>query len=181
MELKKQYDKLVSKRKIVLDELSLLEQDEEVKRYIALKEEDDKMQDTQAELYQQLKYAEYDSCNHILVSSKVTYDALEGRKNYSYGCIKCGLNEEVMDDYLSLLTPEEEIMHNYFKMKATYVIPGVRTGYTCNLDLARAIYRKVVEANPDIDDETARTDINNFLNSCSKLTTWKLSIFANST
>ena len=82
----------------------------------------------QKDLYKQMKIDEYSFCNHIWVNTLHDYDSFEGRSYNYHGCIKCGLDQRVF--YLS-----EQYR---------------------DLDLAKAIYSKIKEAHPDIDDETAR-------------------------
>ena len=101
------------------------------------------------------KYFEkYSNCKHILIYSKMDYDKHEGRKNFSCGCIKCGLDNSVFDYYYSLLTEEEKIKHEYLKENGLNIV-GISTGIVCDLDLAQEIYAEITSKNPKIEDQEA--------------------------
>jgi len=112
----------------------------------------------QKDLYKQIKVGEYSSCNHIWVNTLHDYDSYEGR-SYNYdGCVKCGLDQRIfhlMESYLSpdWLTLNQRIMYDY--MRNHSYKSGIDTNLLCDLDLAKAIYAKIKEVHPDIDDETA--------------------------
>ena len=106
-----------------------------------------------------MKIEEYSSCNHIWVNTLQSYDSFEGRSCDYYGCVKCGLDKRVFylkekRHYLDLLTLDERIMYN-FMLNNSSCYSGINTNLLCHLDLAKAIYAKIKESKPDIDDETA--------------------------
>lgn len=68
---------------------------------------------------------EYLSCNHIYISLNNDFNI----------CMKCGLVK-------SFVLPPD-------------YCDGIYTNILCDIELARAIYSKIKEAHPDIDDETA--------------------------
>ncbi len=119
----------------------------------------DQVANNERKLYTQLEFDKFSSCNHIWVNTLCDYDRSEGR-SYNYcGCIKCGLDQRVfhfLDYYpdLSLLSLDQEIMYEF--MRNHYYKGGIYTKVLCDLDLAKAIYSKIKEVHPDIDDETAR-------------------------
>ena len=156
-ELKSKYDNIIIKRKKVIDEINALENDKKNKRYFDLCAKDKELKKQQKNLYKEFKNSEYSSCNHICVNTLHDYDRLEGRSFDYCGCIKCGLDERVYykvdnqfnPDYLSF---EEKVMYEY--LNNHYDTKGKNTYLLCDLDLARAIYNKIKEYHPDINDET---------------------------
>lgn len=154
-ELKKEYDETTEQRVAVIDELKQLENDELVKRYLELKKENYNLYDKQLRLYGSIKKEEYDECKHILVYSKIDYDRYEGRTYRSCGCIKCGLDNSVLDKEREWLTPTQKIMYDYLRKNHLNYFNGIKIDILCDIDLATSIYSKIKDANPDIDDETA--------------------------
>lgn len=153
--LKEQYSKVVDERKDVLRQIEELEKDENVKKYIELKGHNDKLI---KQLYIDMKNDEYSSCNHILVNTLHDYDSCEGRSYNYYGCIKCGLDSRILSRILEpsesfLLPLEQKVMYDFLKKNGFN--GGVDFDDFCDLDLGKAIYSKIKERHPDIDDETA--------------------------
>ncbi len=99
-----------------------------------------------------MKQQNYETCNHILVYSKIEYDRYEGRTYKSRGCIKCGLDNSILDTNIDFLHSKEKIKYTYLRKK---YLTGIETKVTCDLDLARAIFSKIKEAHPKIDNKTA--------------------------
>lgn len=156
--LKEQYSKVVDERKDVIEQIKELEKDEKVGKYIELNGYNDKLIEQQRKLYINMKNDEYSSCNHILVNTLHDYDSCEGRSYNYYGCIKCGLNSNIMSKNLllqdSLLLPlQQKVMYDFLKKNGFN--GKVDTYELCDLDLGKAIYSKIKERHPDIDDETA--------------------------
>ena len=157
--MKNQYDKIVSERKELIKEINSLAENEIVKKYFELCNKNDKLATQQKDLYKQIKVGEYSSCNHIWVNTLHEYDSWEGR-SYNYdGCVKCGLDQRVfrlMEIYHKpdLLTPNQRIMYDYMINHLSYK-SGTYTNLLCDLDLASAIYKRIMKVHPDIDDETA--------------------------
>ncbi len=155
--LKKEYDEIIELRNRIIKEMKVLEENESIKRYFELEKQNKSLYANQLRLFTTMKEQEYDSCSHILVFSKIEHDRWEGRTDKSSGCIKCGLDNSVLDCDRRYLPFDKEIMYNYFKKKRGYsaYLTGIETKIACNLDLAQAIYRKIKIAHPNIDDETA--------------------------
>lgn len=157
--LKEQYDKIVLERKELITQINELEDDAKIKTYFRLCSQNNQLAEQQKELYKQVKVEEYSSCNHIWVTTLHDYDSFEGR-SYNYcGCVKCGLDQRVFHSMenchkLDYLTLDQQIMYNF--MHGGYYKSGIDTKVLCDLDLAKAIYAKIKEAHPDIDDEMAR-------------------------
>lgn len=120
------------------------------------------MSNKQEQLYKEIKFEEYNSCHHIWVIDFYDYDSMEGRSYKQYGCIKCGLDwtvfrlkEECQGIYG--LPLKEQVMYEYLtsdrirnKNKST-----IMSKVMCDLNLGQAIYAKIKQNHPNIDDETA--------------------------
>lgn len=150
--LKRKYEELENQREKTIEELNQLEEDDRVKRYIELQSKNETLYNEQIALYQELKKEEYSSCNHILVYSEIDYDRYEGRSYKRCGCIKCGLDGSVSSQSREYLPFSQKIMYDYLRKNH---LRGKETNITCDLDLAHAIYSKVKEVHPDINDDTA--------------------------
>lgn len=156
--LKNQYDQIVSEKKGLIEQISVLEENEKVKKYLKLCSERDKLANKQENLYKQIKIEEYSSCNHIWVNILHESDCCEGR-SYNYcGCVKCGLDKRVFHLLesrinLGVVSLDQIIMLDVLKNHSYKA--GIDTRLSCDFDLAKAIYSKIKEAHPDINDETA--------------------------
>lgn len=148
--LRDEYDKIVSEMADITKQLKKLSKSEMVKKYLELKSQYDQLSCMQQDLYNKIKDNEYSSCNHIWISSLVN-----GKYRY-FGCIKCGLDQRILglDVPPSALFFDQQKMYEFMKKHPSYR-QGIYTKISCNLNLARAIYSKIKEAHPDIDDETA--------------------------
>ena len=76
----------------------------------------------------------------------------EGCTHKSCGCIKCGLDGSVSNQDREYLSFSQKIMYDYLRK---HHLRGKETNITCDLELAHAIYSKVKEVHPDINDDTA--------------------------
>ena len=155
MSSKSEYNKIENKIEKVNQEIDKLMKDEYVQKYVSLKDDLDQLLDLKDELYVEMKTDEYSSCNHIFVYTKIKHETVD---NYEYkccGCIKCGLNNEVLDYKRKDLNPDQLIMYNYLSNKNNSYGGSLNAHVLCNLDYARAIYRRIAEKHPGIDDKTA--------------------------
>lgn len=152
-EIKKEYDSVTKERQEVLDELQSLKGNEIVKRYLELISNNEKLIKKQKMLYTEMKTNEYKNCEHISIISRIERDRYEGRSYKYSGCIKCGLNEAVLVSDGKFLSLENKIIYDYI-MKYN-MGHGVYLDVVCDLNLAKAIYSKIKERHPEIDDETA--------------------------
>ena len=96
-----------------------------------------------------------------MIKSYLECDYGYGGKNTTYcTCIKCGLDEGVNYDYYGNLSEDEyEAMKAYFNKTHFGWLRNLSneassTEY-CDGELAQAIYKKIKEVHPDIDDKTA--------------------------
>lgn len=146
------YNKLLSDLKDIELEKSTLEENEIVKRYLQLKKDITKLQNKKIKIYKEMKYQEYDKCNHILIYSKIENDPHESRTYKYRGCIKCGLDESVLDaDYT--LSFDEQIKYDYLISKGIRYIHGIQTDVVNNLEKAQLYYQKLKSKYQYEDDE----------------------------
>lgn len=156
--LKAKYQQLVAGRKDIIKQINDLGNDEIVKKYLALCNQDNSLSIQQKNLYSQMKTEEYSLCDHIWVNILQYYDHSEGRFYHYHGCIKCGLDQSVFllmenTNDPKWLTPDQRIMYDFMRYHSYN--SDVNTHLFCDLNLAKAIYSKLKEVHPNIDDETA--------------------------
>lgn len=165
--LKKKYEDIVSKRKEIIDQIEILKNDEKIIKYFELCSKNQIYQDEQKQLYKEMKYEEYSTCNHIWVKTLHEHDSYESRSYDYFGCMKCGLDQRAflsaerrfsIDNFLQDSVPltEERIMYNFMTEHRSYASEIDYDSVLCDLDLAKAIYSKIKQAHPDIDDETIK-------------------------
>ena len=154
-ELKEILVKAEEEREQMLLQLSVLEKTEEVKKYLLLKDKSASLFFECQELIKRIKLEEFESCNHIWITTNEMVDKNKGRSCRFLGCIKCGLDQDVINklNTIHFLPYEEQLMCTF--MENSKYITGIVSFESCDLSLARAIYSKIKEKNPDIDDETA--------------------------
>lgn len=150
---KREYEELVHRRKLIKEEKKELEGNEYVKRYLELIKKDKILLKSEHEYYSAIKNYEYKNCEHVLVFCKVSED-LRGRIFKNCGCIKCGLDESVLNKNKEDLTFKESIMERYLKMNQSY-LSGKKIYVQCDLSLACSIYSKIKQKYPNINDVTA--------------------------
>lgn len=161
-ELREQYGKTIETRRKLIEEIKFLENDERVKEYFRLCKENKELVELQNQLYKEIKFAEYSSCNHIWVIDLHDYDSWEGRSYNTHGCIKCGLDYRVFNfkeqcHNIFYLPLEQQVMYEYLTSKSDVGKSRniTTTRIMCDLDLGRAIYAKIKENYPDIEDDIA--------------------------
>lgn len=153
-----EYNELIEQKKKVEQAIKIFEESAVIKDYLELTEEKKNLQKEETHLYKEMKKEQYASCEHITVYSSIEHDRTEGRTYKDCGCIKCGLDTRALDlDCDSnFLSPDKKIMYDYFQKNSIIgSLKGINTEIVCDLDLAKAIYSKIKEAHPNIDDETA--------------------------
>ena len=149
--LKKEYDEVTEQRKRIIEEIKPIEENDVVKKYFELKKQNEILYEKQLTLYQKMKNEEYECCEHILIYSEIEHDSYEGRTYRSYGRIKCGLDDSILKRDRKWLPFSQKIIYDYLSEK---YLSGREVKIVCDLDLAQAIYSKIKETHPDIDDET---------------------------
>ena len=122
-----------------------------VKKYIELQAKKNALATKRKNLYGLMKYGEYENCNHLWGISMDEYG------EYDYVCVKCGLNYKSLrltnrgkEDSLSF---DERVMASVLKDQS--FVNSADINLVCDKDLAMAIYKKIKEHHPDIDDKTA--------------------------
>ena len=152
--LREDFEEKYNKRLSAVNRLMQLEQDKTVKEYLSLMKKEEQLKKELFNSYKQLKFHEYENCNHVTVISKYECDRHEGREHILHACIKCGLDESVFEDYGVTLSTEEQVISDYFKCHNP-IIKGVSIDVRCeDNDEARLIYKRIIKNNPDIDDES---------------------------
>ena len=136
-----EYDDFTEQLKKINEKIEELENTDRLQEYLQLQKQASALQKNI-----------YKSCKHILVYSKIEYACPEGRIYRWCGCIKCGLDNRVLDLEQYCLSSEQEAMLDYLQK---YSFSGIHTGYACELTLAQSIYSKIKQAYPNIDDATA--------------------------
>lgn len=153
--IEKEYKEISEKRKQVLTELLELEENEQVKRYLELVDQNEELEEKEKKTYAKMKAKNYKECHHLTIYTKVYDDALEGRRYRNVGCIKCGADTEVLDVSTIFLTEVEKAMYDYLKSYSNLFFNSKPT-VICDLSLATAIYQKIKEKNPGINDMQAK-------------------------
>ena len=150
-ELQRKYDETIKKENEISKRIKKLEDTEIIKEYQMLKQE--KIQ-SNINIQNKLKLlAEecYDNCHHILIYSTNNYNIFDGDGYSSKACIKCGLDNSVLHKRTDLLSIKEDIMYAYL---INHGLEGYNTNITCDANIAHAIYTRIKNRYPDIDDET---------------------------
>ncbi len=154
MDNQTKYEEMKNNNQQMIKEMNLLRKNPDVIRYLELKEKMKKQKREQDQLYAIIKKEEYASCNHIWIESYHEYDSKEGRSYSYHGCIKCGLDTKILDCEIQSLTPSYKVMYRFLRDNRPYR-KGLFSDVLCDLDLAKAIYTKIKEYHPNIDDQTA--------------------------
>ena len=151
-DLKKELENVEEEKKLVDEQLELLFKSEDVKKYFELTAKQHKLRNTENELFKKIKNEEYDNCNHIWINISEDNNVLNKK---IYGCIKCGLDKRVW--YTSSPTRleiEQRAMYEYLR-SCYYNKDGIQIDMPCEFELGKAIYKRIIETHPDIDDKTA--------------------------
>lgn len=157
-EIKKEYERLNKEKNNIANEIRKLQENEFVKQHLELQDKMISLDLRQKELSGTVKKKqEYETCDHIWVVTSRSYDSYEGRKYLYHGCVKCGLDQRVLEiaeeSGTKFFSDDDKLMYDVFKSQ-NYK-KGKSTDIICDLELATAIYNKILEYYPDIDDKTA--------------------------
>lgn len=154
-DIRKNYEEMLSEMKKINSRLEELMEDKQVQEYLTLDDQRLKLESELSELYTVMKKEEFSKCSHIWIPVSKNIDYYEGRSDIDYGCMKCGLDQRVLSaSYPEFLSVDDKIMYNYLYQH--YAIhQGIKSHTLCDLDLAHAMYSKIVEYHPEIDDVTA--------------------------
>ena len=149
-ELKKKYDEIVKKREKIVDKLNILQKHAIIKEYNMLKADNSTLLKEQKELEEQIKLNAPLYCDHILITTYLDWEYT------SKGCIKCGMSDDLSYCCSYGKEPKNMITYNYLKDRQNLdkFLSSKTIDVQCDLELAHAIYNKIIEAHPDIDDDT---------------------------
>ena len=127
-----------------------LEETSIVKKDLGLQKKKSELATKRKNLYSLMKYGEYENCEHLWGLSMNEYG------EYDCFCVKCGINDKTMklsnrgkEDSFSF---DERVMasvleeHDYNDDSDINIV--------CDRELAMALYKKIREYHPDIDDKT---------------------------
>ena len=154
-DLKVKEEEIEKERKNIIQELKRLRENKIIKRYFELSSKNDQLLTKQKNLIKEIKVNEYKNCKHILIMTKYEPDYVEGRSEKYYGCVKCGLNDEIYTKMQGLygtkfLTYEEQIMYDYIR---THHMGGIYIHKLYDLEVGKSIYNNIKTAFPNLDDE----------------------------
>ena len=154
-DIRKNYEEMLSEMKKINSRLEELMEDKQVQEYLALDGRRMELEPELLNLHTDMKKEEFSKCSHIWIPVSKNVDYYEGRSDIDYGCMKCGLDQRVLSaSYPEFLSVDDKIMYNYLCQH--YAIhQGIKSHTLCDLDLAHAMYSKIVEYHPEIDDVTA--------------------------
>lgn len=154
-DIRKNYEEMLSEMKKINSRLEELMEDKQVQEYLALDGRRIELEPELLSLHTDMKKEEFSKCSHIWIPVSKNVDYYEGRSDIDYGCMKCGLDQRVLSaSYPEFLSVDDKIMYNYLRQH--YAIhQGIKSHTLCDLDLAHAMYSKIVEYHPEIDDVTA--------------------------
>ena len=157
-EIKKEYERLNKEKNNIANEIRKLQENEFVKQYLELQDKMISLDLRQKELSGTVKKKqEYETCDHIWVVTSRSYDSYEGRKYLYHGCVKCGLDQRVLEiaeeSGTKFFSDDDKMMYDFLKNHNCN--NGKCTDIICDLELATAIYKKILEYYPNIDDNTA--------------------------
>ena len=136
--------------KKVEQEIWGLEEVSIVKKYIGLQKKKIELEIKRKNLHSLMEYGEYENCDHLWGISMDEYG------EYDYVCVKCGLNYKSLrltnrgkEDSLSF---DERVMASVLKEQS--FVNDADINIVCDRELAMALYKKIREYHPDIDDKT---------------------------
>lgn len=155
------YQKVRAQRRNVIRMLQD-KQEENVQKL--LEQENNKLYQQELELQKRISHEVekvYSSCDHIWADSLITDDGDYHRYNSRVycGCIRCGLDQSVLHEVsisgMDSLCFREKIMYDFMKKKSSYLVRKT-ADVPCDFELGKAIYQRIREYYPDLDDETVR-------------------------
>ena len=161
--IQEQYNAVAEKMKAVQEQITELAASEQVKKYFELQKQKDSLKAQEKSLYQKLKINRYESCQHLWIKTVLRENSYDGDHTF-YGCIKCGLDQSVLNvridgprdqiNWLLKLERDNDIMYDFILTHPDYFHGTVTDSYG-DLELSKAIYSRIKETHPNIDDDTA--------------------------
>ena len=148
-------DKKLNELKEINDKIDELKHDEKIKSYNYLSFKKDLLTSEIKDLYKE----KYSKCHHLFITTYLQSIKNDNKKINYAGCIKCGLNEKILffdNWYLdhNKLNIEEQAMFDYVT-KNGFSKYYSSNDIICDLELAQAIFKKIKEVHPKINDKLA--------------------------
>lgn len=154
-EIRENYERKLTEMKEIEIQLEALKKDKQVQKYLTLNDQRLELNSKLLNLYSSMKKEEFSECSHIWIPISKSTDDYEGRSDTDYGCMKCGLDQRILSvSNPRVLSVQDRVMYNYL-FEHYAIRKGIKSHIVCDFDLARAMYAKIVENHPDIDDVTA--------------------------
>lgn len=99
----------------------------------------------------EIQKSKYGKCSHLWVSLP-SEDIYEDRR---FGCVKCGFTNSFISKFNNIYDElnEEEIASFEHMTMSFYANPGIHSESWCDLELGKAIYKKIIQAHPEASDE----------------------------
>lgn len=163
------YNKLLEQIKNINEKIDRLEKDPKVIKYLNLKKSHSDLIRKYKSLFTELRQKEFSSCRHIWIPVYSEYDPHEGRRSIYYGCIKCGLNENIARNYRIFFNHkierplEEKVIYDYLYAYPDTRFIGTHLNIRGDFNLIRNVYLKIKENHPNIDDKSLITYIRHAL------------------
>lgn len=150
-----EYERIMKEKNEIQTQISSLENTDIIKQYLKLLEKNEELKQIQKSLYKKIKTEEYSSCNHLWVKTIIDYKNLKTKVHYC-SCVKCGLDQSVISliNHGQNLLFEQQIMYNFLKENRLDIPNEIDSTIICDFELARALYNKIKENHPNIDDKT---------------------------
>lgn len=156
MELKEIKEKKETLEKQIKDNDAVIQElleNEKVKKYISISEDNEKLKDSLKKLLLELACREIMECNHIFVKTEVVSDRSDRdrvTRTNVYHCLKCGLTNEyqVKEVPISKL---DDLQKEMFELYYGNACNGIFIrDEIYSLDKASAIYDLIMRINPSI-------------------------------
>ena len=149
--IKKKYEDALNEREKIIKKIKALKKDPNVKKYIELIQQSDLLFSKQYYLCQRMQMEQLKKCNHLFVYTEAYGNETHLSRNC--GCVKCGLNTNVLNHNKQDLTVNEQLMREYLinNPLENYNM----TDILCDFDLAKSIYFKILKVYPNITNEEA--------------------------
>ncbi len=156
-QMKKRRDEFVQEFLANQKELEVLLKDERVQRYMTQSKRQEQLWKELSELKLEIQNYEWSHCNHIWITSEIVQKPYGRERDMTHMfCVKCGLDTRAVtranNPDLYFVSPIAWAMSNILHGKY-YSYQGIRTDIVCSQELAQGIYRGLLRAHPNMQDE----------------------------
>ena len=161
-----EYERIINLSNEIQTQIARLENTDLIKQYLELLHQNQKLLQKQKELYKKIKTEEYSSCDHLWIETITDYNFLKTPFHYC-SCVKCGLDQGVvyLINHGKPLSFEQTIMYNFLKKHNLDNPNQINSNIKCNFSLVIALYKKIEENHPNIDNITMQKYIQTALDS----------------